>query len=213
MATLPPEPVGFIGCGRMGLAIAGVLSKAGIPVFLGSRDGGGKARECAKQLAGPTPRGGSYAEVAGACTVLYICLANPGRSDPVCEFLDNHRAALMGKGKILIDPSNPWGYAHWPPPSPHKSALTYHAEYLGDPTAEWATAYKSIMWTSVANYKLQPTEICGTSRARAVLSELIRAHGFEPVDCGDLHDAPVVEINGPLRKKHPRITEYDRTGK
>jgi len=32
-------PVGFIGCGRLGYALAYVLARAGVPVFLGSRDG------------------------------------------------------------------------------------------------------------------------------------------------------------------------------
>jgi len=32
-------PVGFIGCGRLGCTLAYVLARAGVPVFLGSRDG------------------------------------------------------------------------------------------------------------------------------------------------------------------------------
>jgi len=194
------------------MAIAGVLAKAGYSIMLGSRDGGAKAVEYAKRF-GPSARAGSYADVVNACQILYVCLADPGRSDPVCTFIDEHRTALSGKGKILIDPSNPWGYNRVPPPHPHRAALTHHAEYLGDPTASWATAYKSIMWTSIERYKLQPTEICGDEVARSLLAQLVRAHGFEPVDCGGLENARLLEINGPSRSKHPRIAEYDRTGR
>ena len=129
--SLPPKdsfsdgPVGFIGCGRMGLAIASVLAKASIAIFLGSRDGGEKASKCALRIGGMA-QSGSYADTVVACRVLYVCLANPGRPDPVCEFIDGHRDALAGK--ILIDPSNPWGYARLLPPAPHQSALTFHAE-------------------------------------------------------------------------------------
>jgi predicted dinucleotide-binding enzyme len=145
-------PVGFVGCGRLGLAIAYVLVRAGIPVCLGSRDGGAKATACAQKL-GSLARGGSYSTVVQSCHVLFVCLANPGQSDPVCAFLDAHREALSGKGKIIIDPTNPYSYARLPPPQPHQSALTYHAAYLGDPSTHWATAYKSIMWTSIEQYR------------------------------------------------------------
>ena len=145
--------------------------------------------------------------------MLYVCLADPGRSDPVCAFLDNHRALLVGARKIIVDPTNPYGYAHLAPPKPHESALTFHAEYLGDPSTSWACAYKNIMWTSIEQYRLQPTEICGDAEARAVLSDLVRAHGFEPVDCGAIDNAPLLEPRGPRRRKHPRIVQYDQTGK
>ena len=108
------EPIGFIGCGRMGLAIAYVLARAGLRVYLGSRDGGAKAKSCAQRL-GHTARGGSYGDVVRSCRVLYVCLADPGRSDPVCAFLDDHREALTGSRKIIIDPSNPYSYARLPP--------------------------------------------------------------------------------------------------
>ena len=67
--------------------------------------------------------------------------------------------------------------------------------------------------TSIEQYRLQPTEICGDQRATAVLSQLVRAHGFEPVDCGSRDRAPLLEPRGPRRQKHPRIAQYDQTGK
>ena len=150
----PESPVGFIGCGRLGLAIAYVLVRAGVPVFLGSRDGGTKAVSCAQRLGGGAlARGGSYGDVVKACRVLYVCLAHPGVSDPVCTFLDAHRAELTGARKIIIDPTNPYSYARLPPPPPHQSALTFHAAYLNDASTLWATAYKSIMWTSIEQYR------------------------------------------------------------
>jgi hypothetical protein len=59
-------PIGFIGCGRLGCALAFVLARAGLPVFLGSRDGGAKARTQAQRLDG-LAQGGSYSDVIRAC--------------------------------------------------------------------------------------------------------------------------------------------------
>lgn len=104
--------------------------------------------------------------------------------------------------------SNPYITGFGVPP-PYKSALQWHRASLADPTVSMATAFKSIMASSIASNRKQPTEICGDERAKIVLSALIQAHGWEPVDCGGIDDAPKLEPRGPLRQKHPRITEYD----
>ena len=62
---------------------------------------------------------------------------------------------------------------------------------------------------SVGSNRQQPIEVCGDARAKGVVMRVLTACGWEPLDCGGVDDAPLIEPRGPRRRRHPRIEEYD----
>ena len=62
---------------------------------------------------------------------------------------------------------------------------------------------------SVGGNKQQPIEVCGDERAKLAVIRILTACGWEPIDCGGVMDAPMLEPRGPRRRKHARIAEYD----
>merc|ERR1712046_406411 len=152
-------------------------------------------------------RGGTHAEAIEASNLIFLDMY-PG--DMTLTFLDRYRSELSGRGKMFVDVAAP--YYHGPdmqPPIPHESSLPWLKDYLGDPTASWASTFKSMGWESVRDNKAQPIEICGDEHAKAVVMQLLSAAGWKPLDCGGVQHAPLLEPCGPKRRKHPRIEEYD----
>jgi predicted dinucleotide-binding enzyme len=203
--------IGFVGTGNLTRAVAGSFAAHGIPVRIASRTYA-KAEALAHQIGCEPAK--SIKALINECGTIWLSLKDAsGRA--VIAFLEEHQSSLVGQGKILIETSDPYLEGR-PPPPPHESAMTFHAETLrimGDDTTFWATAYKSITSRSIVAGKKQPTEMCGDSRAKAVLRACIERDGWEAVDCGGLDKAPLLEPRGPKRVKHKRIAEYDRGGK
>ena len=101
-------------------------------------------------------------------------------SGELSALLEKHRTDLAGKGKVLIDTSNPysaayWGSKHELPPEPYQSAVEYHADVLGDTSTAWASGFKCLIPPDLGHQRI--TEVCGDLRAKALLSSLFEILG------------------------------------
>ena len=52
-------------------------------------------------------------------------------------------------------------------------------------------------------------EVAGDDEPKALRIKLLDALGWEPLDCGGLADARLLERQGPQQMKHPRQAEDD----
>ena len=52
-------------------------------------------------------------------------------------------------------------------------------------------------------------EVAGDDEPKALCIELLGAIGWEPLDCGGVKDARLLERQGPEQMKHPRQAEDD----
>jgi len=110
------------------------------------------------------------------------------------KLLESIKSAVDGKGKVFLDATNPFFSGNGlPKDSKHNSAVELHQSILGDKSAHWGVAYKTILWTKIIPGNSADTAVCGDDTARKVICDLVRAHGFVPVDKGGLSNAPGLE--------------------
>jgi predicted dinucleotide-binding enzyme len=183
--TLPE--VGVLGSGRMGWGLARAWAEAGYAVVLGSRD----PEAVQARLGAGMPRGlalGSYAQAARAAVVT---LATPFRA--TAELVRQHAAELGGK--VIVDITNPFGAA-----PAGTSGVAVHARALGR-EARWVAAFKTNYAATIAlrdGVARQCLIAADDGEAKATVSRLAEAAGFEPLDCGGLAHALALDLMVPL---------------
>ena len=218
------------GTGRMGVHLGAAWAAAGMDVTLCSREKqraerivhilaaghGWTEDQCTvpKNKRSPTdeevqPTGwvikaGSIQDAADADV---IALGSPFHV--MWPTLEQIADAIRGKGKIIIDMTNPWlNQANQeaqklgiPADKPQSSAL-YHQQLLNDPTAKWAHSYRHLFWVLIHPGGLNPKstggngiEVLGDPEAVEMVSNMIVAHGFRPVFRGGLELTPQYEIS------------------
>merc|ERR1711998_90130 len=89
--------IGVAGTGMMASAHAYRHTQAGYSVVIGSRDPA-KGKRCAQQMGGKCV-GGSQAEMVEKAN--FIILAIPPTA--LRDFIETHRSAIVGKGKMFVD--------------------------------------------------------------------------------------------------------------
>ncbi|HEX7344493.1 MAG TPA: NADPH-dependent F420 reductase [bacterium] len=180
--------IGIIGTGNMGGAIGKGWAAAGHKVLFGSRDPK-KSAELAKS-SGPNAKSGTYKDAVAFGDV--VLLATPWHSTQ-----DAIKAAGSFKGKILIDCTNPL--------LPDFAGLALgHEISAGEEIARWTPgsrvvkAFNSIGSAHIANPKFGSQNAdgyyCGDDeQAKEVAAHLIKDLNLNPVDCGPLKNARLLE--------------------
>jgi len=208
--------VGVAGTGRMASAHAYRHSQIGLPVVIGSRDAA-KSKKLAQSIGGKC-EGGTQAEMIEKAS--FIILAIP--SGALIPFLETHRAAIEGKGKMFVDLSVTFSRMGSPavqPPTrsdgpnwkgPYFDYVTYMKDRLNDPSATFVKAWHNLYYKSIANNKVQPVECAGDAAAKAMAMKMLTAEGWEPLDCGGIDDVPKIETGFHERRwRHPRHREFN----
>jgi predicted dinucleotide-binding enzyme len=182
--------IGVIGTGSVGRALGSRLAEFGHPVVFGSRTPSAGRVEGILSATGHGSRAGLPREAAGDSEVVF--LATPWHGT---------ETAVRGLGdlgdRVLIDCTNPL--------LPDLSGLDHAAGFSGgERVAEWADGgriVKAFNTTGAANMA-DPTygeqrlvmPVCGDDPdAKATVAELVRDLGFEPVDCGGIRAASLLE--------------------
>ena len=217
---LSKEPIAIIGTGMMATGIAILYSRSGLNIHIGSRDplrGEQFANRISEQIQNSTNvgniQGGSIFDALNKCRIIILAVPtlvkdeNNVVQDGVVHFLKQHDKQIRGKNKILVDITY-YGrnFGNPSPSNGYTSALTYHANEFGDKNTFWVGGYKSVMWTSLRDSKLQGIEIAGDVVGRMIFGKIIAKTGFKPLDCGGLSTAGVIEPGGPDRKPHPEAS-------
>ena len=88
----------------------------------------------------------------------------------------------------------PDGFGAGLPKDGPQSGIEVHKQRLADDSIRWAGAYKSVLWTLVLptgpkNPSRPDIEVFGDPEAVEVVSELIRKHGWRPIERGGLEVA------------------------
>jgi len=209
--------IGVVGTGSMASAHAYRHSEIGVPVVIGSRDAA-KAKQLAASIGGKC-EGGTHAEMLNKANFIILAIP-PG---PACrDWVDEHREAIVGKGKMFVDLSvtfSRFGSPATQPPTvsdgpnwrgPYFDQVNYLRDRLNDPTSGWVKAWANLMAASITRNKVQPVEVAGDDTAKAVTFKLLQAEGWEPLDCGGIEDIPKIETGfHPRRVRHPRHLEFN----
>jgi 8-hydroxy-5-deazaflavin:NADPH oxidoreductase len=189
-----PEPVGIIGAGRLGQALARAVLRAGRPVLLANSRGPESLASVVADL-GPGVSAGAVADAAGYAMV---ALAVPWASIPDAV------AGFAWAGKIVIDATNALLFPDFKPaPLNGRTSSEIVAELV---PGAWLVKAANTLGADVLG--AEPGEAGGRrvlflsgdhEAAKAVVMELFDAAGFFPVDLGDL--APgggMQQFGGPL---------------
>ena len=207
--------IGILGTGRMGTHLAATWAAAGHSVILGSRDRTKSDFIVSSITAGSGYVGGGGEQIppfivdnlrltagslSDAVKADIIVLATPF---PVTvDLIHSLKAEIIGKGKIIIDITNPWYSGEGLPANGPQSAVEIHRNALDDPTAHFGVAYKNVLWTKILpGKKGVRVSICGDRVYRQIVTSLISSHGFKTVDGGGLESAVSLEPGRPVTKQ------------
>jgi NADPH-dependent F420 reductase len=202
---VPPQ-VSIVGAtGALGFGLALRLGGAGVPIVIGSRDGG-RAKEAAAKASQLVPEGtftGAVNDDAVTDTPIVI-LSVPFRSQS--ENLGNLKHVLQ-PGQVLVDATVPLAAAVggkatrtlgvW-----QGSAAQQAAEMVPE-GVHVVSAFHTVsaaLLSDLAHELDEDVLICGDRREdKAQLAELVDLiPGLRPVDCGPLEMARIVEQLTPL---------------
>ncbi|MDQ6744518.1 MAG: NADPH-dependent F420 reductase [Actinomycetota bacterium] len=193
------------GTGALGFGLAQRLGRAGVPIVIGSREGG-RAEEAAERAAESVPEGRFIAAenadaVRGAEIVI---LSVPFRSQS--ETLTNLKPALS-EGQLLVDATVPLaaavsGRATRLLGVPQGSAAQ-QAQEMVPPGVRVVSAFHTVSAALLHDLEHRLDEdvlLCGDKPAdKAQVAELVeRIEGLRSVDCGPLEMARIVEGMTPL---------------
>ncbi len=201
MAATTTDPVAIVGAsGALGFGLAVRLARAGVPIVIGSRDGG-RAIETAERAREAVPEGGfTGAENAQAVeAVETVILSVPFRSQS--ETLKNLKGSLRA-GQLLIDATVPLAAAVsgratrmlgvWQG-SAAQAALEMVPEGVKVVSALHTVSAASL--TALDHELGQDVLVCGDSRddKRRAAQLIERIDGLRCVDCGRLEMARITE--------------------
>jgi predicted dinucleotide-binding enzyme len=181
--------IGIIGSGNMGRSLGIVWAEVGHEVFFGGRDLE-QARRAAALTQGKA-RYGTNDEAANFGEVLLYSLraVAPSKALQRVDFLDN---------KIVIDLNN----SEIPPEFAYEPVTVSHAENLQQqiPRAHVVKAYNTIPQEIVElspdrirQFKVATFIAADDQNARKTVIELSRELGLDPIDCGPLKRARLLE--------------------
>jgi NADPH-dependent F420 reductase len=182
--------IGMVGTGRMAGNLGKLWAAEGHQVFFGSR-APQKGRELAQSI-GPNAQGGSSAEAVAFGEVLALAV-------PWTAAEETLKVLGAFDGKILIDMTNPIR-----PADAGVQLLLGHTTSAAEQIATWAPdarvvkAFNSIYFENLEKPQFGPLNassfFCGDDEpAKAVVARLSRDIGFDPVDCGPLLNARLLE--------------------
>jgi predicted dinucleotide-binding enzyme len=188
------EPVGIIGAGRLGHALARTVLRAGRPVILANSRGPESLTSVVADL-GPGVSAGTVADAAG-CPM--VALAVPWASVPAAV------AGLAWAGEIVIDATNALLFPDFQPaPLGGRTSSEIVAELVH---GAWLVKAANTLGADVLGG--EPGEAGGRrvlfvsgdyEAAKASVMELFDAAGFFPVDLGDLvAGGRMQQLGGPL---------------
>ena len=193
------------GTGALGFGLAVRFGRAGVPVVIGSRDGG-RAQEAAARAAALVPDG-SFAGLENAAAVAdveLVILSVPFRSQS--ETLTNLKQALK-PGQLVIDATVPLAAAVsgkatrtlgvW------QGSAAQQAQEMVPEGVTVISAFHTVsaaLLTDLEHDLDEDVLICGDRRAdKDKLAELVeRVDGLRAVNCGPLEMARIVEQLTPL---------------
>jgi 8-hydroxy-5-deazaflavin:NADPH oxidoreductase len=122
-------------------------------------------------------------DVSGADVVL---VAVPGAA-----IADAFASVTGWEGKTVIDATNLIGAQ---PPDGHASNAEYVKSQTGGPTAKSFNINFATLFGRLGEASARPSNLwCGDEQARAVVEQLNRDAGYEPVYAGGLENAPLQE--------------------
>lgn len=187
--TRPMTKVAMIGTGNVGGNLGARLSKAGVPVRFGVREG----KDVSELLARCGPDAGAASPAEAAAWADVIVLAVPGRSAV---------EAAKGLGpldrKIVVDATNPLRFDAgpvWAPPAEGSNAAAIAAACPGARVLKGFNTFGAELHADPAT-SAGPVDVQlagDDTEAKAVVSKLCEAGGFSPIDAGPLRNAAVVE--------------------
>jgi len=183
----------ILGTGRMATTLARRWLERGHAIILGSRD-----PQAAKARLGALGEQLSVSDFATAASQAeVIVLAVPW--DAAREVLT---ACGSLDGKVIIDTTNPWSRAT---DNPEVDASTSGAEEIARlvPEAHVVKALNGIFWKNLLDptFSGLPASMfyCGDDdSAKSTVAELALEMNFDPIDCGPLPRARILESMGLL---------------
>lgn len=193
------------GTGALGFGLTLRLGRAGVPVTIGSRDGG-RAREAAGRASSLIPDGSFAGLVNGEAVAGHelVAVCVPFRSQS--ETLTNLKGALRD-GQLVIDATVPLAAAVsgkatrtlgvW------QGSAAQQAQEMAPDGVRVVSAFHTVSAALLADLAHELDEdvlICGDRRAdKAKVASLVEAiPGLRAVDCGPLELARFVEQLTPL---------------
>ncbi|MEM1256055.1 MAG: NAD(P)-binding domain-containing protein [Cyanobacteria bacterium P01_H01_bin.21] len=184
--------IGILGSGNMGRSLGTLWAEQGHSVFFGARTQA-KGQQIAEQM-GHNTQGGTNTEAAEFGDVLLYTIrgVNPAEVLSTIDVLD---------GKILIDCNNfeiPAEFAYEPIPYSLAESLADQA-----PNAKIVKAFNT-MAQEIFELSPQPLDQHNVSvflasddaTAKHTVAQLAQALGFNPIDCGPLRQARLLENLG-----------------
>jgi NADPH-dependent F420 reductase len=185
--------IAIIGAGNMAAGLAGAFANANIDVVIGHRDPA-KAAALAEQI-GPRAESGGLDAAFKLADVAVLAL-------PYAAIGDVLRSAGDLSGKILVDISNPIS-------ADYKSLVVGHTTSAAEeiqraaPQARVVKAFNTIFAALLPQdaRKTQTLQVFVASddeAAKAAVSRLAEAIGFEPVDAGPLSNSRFIEPIGEM---------------
>jgi predicted dinucleotide-binding enzyme len=179
--------IGILGTGNMGSGLGRLWAAKDHAVYFGSRTPS-KAESAAGAIGGQT-QGGSFADAAAFGDVLVLPI-------PWTAAEDLLKSLGSLEGKTIIDLMNAFG-SDWMP-------AFGEAGSLAEKVAEWAPgahvvkAFNGIHFRHLGNSQFQGMAeslfLCGDNAdAKAQVIQLGKDAGLDPVDCGDLVVARLIE--------------------
>ena len=182
--------IGTLGTGRMAENLGQLWADKGHQLFFGSRNPE-KAKELANRL-GPNANGGTQAEAKSFGQVILLAVPWTAAEATV-------KSLVPFDGKLLIDMTNPVK-----PSDSGVQMAVGHTTSLSEEIAVWATgakvvkAFNSIYFGNLVNPRFGTENassfFCGDdNQAKAIVAQLSRDIGFDPVDSGPLVNARLLE--------------------
>lgn len=181
--------IGILGTGNLGRSLAEALTKKSYHVMLGSRDVS-KANELAGEL-GHYATGGTLAHAIHFGEVVILAV-------PYNSVEETFRNTDSFRGKVLIDATNPLV-----PGKMFDLSLghtTSAAEQVAKmvPEAKVVKAFNTAFSECIEAPSFGPNEVsmffCGDDdAAKATVREIIEDLDFDPIDCGPLDSARLLE--------------------
>lgn len=186
--------IGIVGTGNMGRSLGLVWAEHGHDVFFGARN-----LEKAKAAAERSPNPGQYGTNQAAAEFGEVIYYNPRDTHPQMVLTDSS----VLDGKIVIDSNNgsiPENYAYEP-------IVVSHSEQLQQqiPNARVVKAFNTmpqevfeVAPETLPIYNVACFIAGDDATARQTVAQLARDIGFEPIDCGLLRQARLLESAGDL---------------
>jgi hypothetical protein len=185
--------VAIIGSGKMGAGLARLLASKGFDVAIGNRTPE-KATALAKEI-GAKAKGGSVKDAVRDADFVVLAVAYKDAADAL-------KAAGDLTDKVLIDISNPITADYKGLTIGHSTSAAEEIQKLA-PGAKVVKAFNTIFaellpTASRKGRKVQVFVAGDDEKAKAKVSDLVKALEFEPVDSGTLYNSRFLEPMGEM---------------